>query len=134
MGAHALEELAKPFEFVAMATMGCFVGHIFMYPLGLFELSGQAGAAVSEIFNFAADPAALDASALSTGAEFTESGYALDAASGAESFEVAEADSLVHEAGDDGVFTRGESGFEDCVTGGGSTHFHGTDMVCHPSQ
>lgn len=122
MGDPAFEDLKNPFMFAAMATLGCFVGHIFMYPLGLFELSGQAGAALSNLFNPSAAASFMDPTT------FTE--MASPVATDATPF----VDAHIHDPGPDGVFSRGEPGFEACVTEGGSTHFHGTDLVCHPSH
>ncbi len=136
---HSLDGLKNPFQFAVMATLGCFVGHIFMYPLGLFELSGQLGAGLSSLFNGVAGVSPFDP------VPFTELGTsAVDVASTGVPLDApldTHFDGAVHDAagaeydpGPDGVFTKGEAGFEDCVTGGGATHFHGTEMVCHPPE
>lgn len=130
MGAHSWEDLKNPFMFAAMATVGCFVGHIFMYPLGLFELSGQAGAALSNLFNPSAAASFMDP------ATFTEMAtpVATDATPFIDQTASAEIAHSGYDPGPDGVFSKGEAGFEDCVSSGGGTHFHGTDLVCHPTH
>ncbi len=125
MSEHSFEGLAKPFEFALMATLGCFVGHIFMYPFGLFELSGQLGAGLSNLFNGAAavDPlGSFDA----LGSDLT-SGISADPVTSAGGFEHAAVEQT-H------TFTKGDPGFEDCVASGGATHFHGAELVCHEPQ
>lgn len=52
---HNFDALKNPFMFAVMAVVGCSVGHTLMAPLGLFELSGQAGAALTELFHGAAE-------------------------------------------------------------------------------
>ena len=128
MGSHIWEDLKNPFMFAAMATLGCTIGHIFMYPLGLFELSGQAGAALTNLFNPSAAASFMDPSA------FTE--LATPVATDATPFidQSVAHNTIAHDPGADGVFSRGEPGFEECVASGGGTHFHGTDLVCHPTH
>ena len=143
MGEHSFEDLKNPFMFAAMATLGCFVGHIFMYPLGLYEISGQAGAWLTNLFNPASTGAFMDptmfsdmATPVATDATpFIDQGVAPDASH----IDHAIPEGAEHAAhngfdpGDDGVFSKGEAGFEECVASGGATHFHGPDLVCHPT-
>lgn len=129
MGEHSFDDLKNPFMFAAMATLGCTVGHVFMAPLGLFELSGQLGAALTNLFNPASAAAFMDPTAFAD--------LAAPVATDATPFidqTVAAADPVVHDPGPDGVFSRGEEGFEECVASGGGTHFHGSDLVCHPTH
>lgn len=117
MGAHSWDELLNPVQFMVMATAGCFVGHIFMYPLGLYELSGSIGGALSEVFNVAADPSVMDADAL------------INSFSASEPTTHSFAPHL--ESAHNGTIQMGEAGFEECVAEGGATHHHGPDVVCH---
>lgn len=57
-GEHSFLSLTKPFEFAAMALVGCTVGHILMYPLGLYEMTAHAGTWITGLFNPAAEGAA----------------------------------------------------------------------------
>lgn len=123
MGEHSFDDLKNPFKFAAMATLGCFVGHIFMYPLGLFELSGQAGAALSNFFNPVASAAFMDPSSFAAAA----APVATNAAPFIDPH-------IEFDPGADGVFSQGEAGFGDCVAHGGATHFHGDEIVCHPAH
>ncbi|MGH1404027.1 MAG: hypothetical protein ACRBDL_07265 [Alphaproteobacteria bacterium] len=124
MGAHSLEHLRdNPFEFLVMGTIGCMVGHAFMYPIGGFELSGSIGEALKDTFNFIV-PGSTDA--LKEAFSFSVfDGAEAELASSATGFETTGIE-------DKPFYTFGEPGFEECVTNGGTTHPHGADLVCHP--
>ncbi len=135
MGEHSFDDLKNPFMFAVMATLGCTVGHVFMAPLGLFELSGQMGAALTNLFNPASAAAFMDPTAFADLAApvATDATPFIDqTVTGAET--IATADPVAYDPGPDGVFSRGEPGFEECVASGGGTHFHGSDLVCHPTH
>ncbi|MGN7437697.1 MAG: hypothetical protein ACTHOO_03560 [Alcanivorax sp.] len=141
MGEHSFSDLKNPFMFAAMATLGCFVGHIFMYPLGLYEISGQAGAWLTNLFNPASTGAFMDPTLFSDMATpvATDATPFIDQSVTAAPSEIEHAIPTEHAAqtafdpGPDGVFSANEAGFEECVASGGATHFHGPELVCHPT-